>query len=184
VFEKIDSILLAACTRFSHSLQRTTGLTNYFVAKIGVILVSVSMIVNATNYLSQFLYIKTSILTVCFDGGMLLLMVGRSLDIARAEDQLWSGRRTKPAELMKYIGLWPCRLLWIMFLSMDVWWFWFRFPLFRYQLLEFADGTFFTLGSAIFYYFIAVDPLPPGRSKIRALIEKFGMAQTPLPAES
>ncbi len=33
--EKIDALLLQFCTRFSHWSQRTTGRTNYFVAKGG-----------------------------------------------------------------------------------------------------------------------------------------------------
>lgn len=67
VLKKIDSLLLAIdawilgiCTKFTHHFQRTTGLTNYFPAKVGVAFVFIEIMISIMNYFHRFLELRDS----------------------------------------------------------------------------------------------------------------------------
>ena len=182
MLEKIDSAILAVCAKFSHRLQRMTGLTNYFVAKIGVACSAFNIIVATMNHFYQLLSYTTSAAILWIFGIVLCTLVRDSFNCSKAEEQLWSGRNAKPARLLQYISrgkFW--RLLWISLFILDVDRLWHTLPRARYWLPEIVAQTFFSLGFALFYYFIAVDPLPPGKSKVREWLENFGLFQKPVP---
>ena len=120
MFEKIDSGILAACTKFSHALQRMTGLTNYFVAKIGVALVAVSLLLEVLNQLHPFLRIRNSWVDLLFDALIFATLIDRSLQLTKAEDSLWAGKNTKPIGLMKYTTRPEWRLLWMVLLIVNI----------------------------------------------------------------
>ena len=183
MYKNLDAAILIACTKFSHALQRTLGLTCYFVAKIGVALTAVSVMLDVINYFFPFLAFKTSAILLCVSGLMFMIMVGQSICLAKAEDRLWSGDGVKPAELMPYVRSGTWRVFLVHLFVLNILWFW-TGPPFHYWLCEFAERIFFPLGLVVFYYFVAVDPLPPGKSKIRSLIEKLGTIKTPVPVES
>jgi hypothetical protein len=104
---------------------------------------------------------------------LLLEFFGRTVVLTKAEEYLWSGSGTKP-RLMKYFDRPLWRFLWLNFLVLDISIF-LRSGLIhsRYWFLEFVVSVFFSFGLNIFYYFVAVDPLPPGKSKMRVWIESF-----------
>lgn len=179
LFNKLDQAILNFCTKFSHKLQRATGITCYFLARIGVALTAISVIADAINYFHQFLPGKTILFSVAVDGMILLSCFLRSVACQRGEESI--GESTKPSELLLYMqtGLW--RLVWVVFLVVDL--FTTATHVFGAKHQPFM-GTFlqqvmFSLGLSLFYYFIAVDPLPPGTSKVREWLSNFGRVLKP-----
>jgi hypothetical protein len=104
VIKKIDSLILAACTRFSHWLQRLTGLTNYFVAKIGVGCTAVSVMVEIANFVHGMFKNPTPLPIVIIDTVTLLGCIYRSLICTKAQDRLYESADTKPADLLVYMS--------------------------------------------------------------------------------
>lgn len=166
ILETADNKVLEVCTKSSHKLQKATGLTNYFVAKMGVGITSLSLTVDIVNFLHQFLPYKTPTSGLVLDGLCFLNMISNSIDCTKAEDRLDD---IKPSFLFRYRNRYN-RFLWWGFLIFDSIRFYFSH---QYNFLNFARTEFFSVGLLIFYYFIAVDPLPPGKSKIREWIESF-----------
>jgi hypothetical protein len=162
--EIIDSAILVVCTRISHALQRAVGLTNYFIAKVGVGISALTLFADITNYFHQFLSDKSSLSYVMLLLFILYTLVYRSLACAKAEDYLWSGKVLKPSEILIFKNRFV-RLLWLVFLTCDVCLLPYR--LHKYPLIDIFDKSGFSIGLFIFYYFIAVDPLPPGTSKVK-----------------
>ena len=103
----------------------------------------------------------------------------------RAHDQLYQGKVAKPAELMPYVMEKPgWRIAYILILLLDVRLLWVLPPSKSYLIPEVIARTFLWVGMVIFYYFIAVDPLPPGISKVRKFVESFIGAPEVAPASA
>lgn len=176
----IDTFILSICTKISHALQRATGLTCYFIAKIGIAISTLDLIVETLNYFYKFLHFSTTvfglvILTLC-----LLTMIHRSIVCSKAEDHLWSGRLTRPAELLPYSESILWRILWVALFLIDIFCAFLGMHKYHHIFLEVVSQCFFSLGLIIFYYFIAVNPLPPGMSKLRKWINNFSQVLTPV----
>jgi hypothetical protein len=116
---------------------------------------------------------------------LVIICIRDSFTCTKAQDQLYSGNATKPAELLKIIGSAHWRFICLMFLIIAMWTFWVSPPRTHYWIFE-SIGRSFWFGVTIFEYFVAVDPLPPGKNKVRQWIEAFrGMRQgLPAPAKS
>src|SRR5271168_5052658 len=95
LIDKTDAVIHDACTKFSHRLQRATGLTCYFVAKVGVGLIALSCIAEIINYYFRFLPDPTSLFLTVLSVIILLSCVLRSVVIQKGEDSI--GQNTKPA---------------------------------------------------------------------------------------
>lgn len=190
MIEKIDSAILAGCTRFSHWLQRLTGLTNYFVANVGISLVAISIMIDMANFFHQIFQHRTSLFEVIIDSLLLLSAMHRSFLCTKAQDQLYSNNDAKLAELIPLTAKIGWRLLFVAASVIDALNIVTAYLAPHRESLWFLDvvGTkfFFSLGLMIFYYFIIVDPLPPGKSKVRQWIEVLrGMPEVmPAPAKS
>jgi hypothetical protein len=162
VLKKIDSAILAGCTRFSHWLQRMTGLTNYFVANVGTGCAAIGMM------------LRIALFDTVIYGAMMFVAISTSLNCTRAQDDFLSGKITKPAELQMYYSLGNfVRLPFAALFLLQSFTLCLRLPQNPYWLLNIAGRTFPTLGFTTFFYFIVVDPLPPGRSKVRQLLERL-----------
>jgi hypothetical protein len=160
-----------------------TGLTNYFFAKIGIALMAITMMLDVINYFHQIFGTRTSLILLISDGFLFLVLVYQSAHCTEAEGHFWSSRNSKPAILIQYVdmGLWRLvpafllaidapRAVFVLIVSRN-----------RYRFLECVWNLSFLLGMTIFYYFIIVDPLPPGKSRIRILLEKFSATKKTVP---
>jgi hypothetical protein len=181
----IDSKILNACTKFSHATQRAIGITNYFIAKIGIAFASVDIGVSLLNYLHQFLRQKTPLVLVFLQIILLVSFYMRTFSLTKADEQLLSGSGTKPREFMvlSWIG-W--RLVWLSIFASDMADLTIRPPHGPYWLPQFVSVIFFSFGLSVFYYFVAVDPLPPGKNRVRVWIECLRLygKLAPAPAEN
>jgi hypothetical protein len=188
MIREFDAILLAVCTKISHATQRAIGLTSYFIAKIGIALAAVDIGVQLLNYLHQFLRHKTPLSLMLLQLIILVDFYRRTFFLTKAEEHLGSG--IKPRELMAFTVGWFnvwWRLLWLGMLLWDTV-FLIVLPPRRgpYWFADLVSTIFFSFGMSIFYYFVAVDPLPPGKSKVRVWMEHmraFGKL-TPAKAEN
>lgn len=180
MIEKTDAVILAACTKVSHSLQRATGITNYFIAKIGIVLMAVVVMLDFPNYVFQFLRHKTLLSELCLDLILLIIAVYRSLQLTRAEEALSVGNNVKPAGLIDCTQSVFWRFMWLIWSIIDAIVVCLT-PHGRYWLLDVFDQMGFSVGVAIFYYFVAVNPLSPRKSKIRNWLEKLVRGRTLVP---
>jgi hypothetical protein len=176
--DTIDDAMHAACTKFSHRLQQFCGLTNYFVARIGVALTAICIIASVINYFYQFLPEKSSFLLVVLGGLILISCVSRSIACQKGEDSI--GDNVKPAHVLFYQERPLWRVVWVGFAIMD-----FCFSFMHHPwILALIQTWFFSLGCALFYNFIIVNPLPPGKNKVKEWLNSFGRQPVPVPVQN
>ena len=170
----LDDALLRVCTKVSHALQRATGLTNYFIAKLGLAFTGVAIVIDILNYLHKFLSKDTPMALMVLDVIILLEIYLRTWLLTKAEEQLWIDSTTKPRMLLFDVKRPPWwRITWIIgFIFVSILCA-IKPPEGPYRFLEWVAGPVFPFGLVIFYYFVAVDPLPPGKNKVREWIESF-----------
>jgi hypothetical protein len=181
VFERLDNFLIAKATSAAHRFQRLTGLTTYFIARIGVAISALSIIVEMLNYLYPFLSGKTSMGAMIIGFLCLLLAIQYSIVLGKAEESV--GSNVKPAILLPFITrsyVW--RIFWLWGLAFDLVVFFAHHS--RFVVLEFLWGPGYPLGLVIFFYFVKVDPLPPGKSKVREWIEGFTAVREQVPSRA
>jgi hypothetical protein len=178
VIDTIDDAMHAACTKFSHRLQQFCGLTNYFIARIGVGCTAISVIAGVINYYHQFLPMKSGIIEVVLGILILLSCVSRSIACQKGEDSV--GANVKPAHVLFYTERPFWRVLWVGFSVMDFFFMFLHHPWF----LAWIQTGAFSFGCALFYNFIIVNPLPPGTSKIREFLNSFGRQPVPVPVRN
>lgn len=177
----IDDAVQARCTKFSHALQRATGLTCYFVARLGTALAATDLIANAVNYYFRFLPSASTLFDVVICALLLFGMVQRSNACHKADEKL--GDNVKPAELRPYTGgrfdaFW--RVLWVFFSVVFLPMMFYYKPLF----LSFVQNEAFQLGVAIFYNFVNVTPMPPGSNKVREWVKGLFAKRVLVPQEN
>jgi len=167
VIDEMDQTIHDFCTRASHWLQRATGLTCYFVARVGVTLTAISVMANIANYFFPFLPGRTDMVTVALSVLILIDCIPRSIACQRGDEAV--GSNAKPAELMRFTRGPFWRVLWVGFAIFDLaYMHWLSRP-----FASFIQDSAFALGCAVFYNFINVTPLPPGTSKLREWIRGF-----------
>ena len=181
IFYAIDGRILAVCKKISHALQRGTGLTNFFVAKIGIAFTALNLLIGIGNYFLHFLRRPTPTIMIC--GPMMICLLSailRSIDLSRAENDLLGVEKAQRHTLTS-TPFW--RLLWSGWSIIDALTF-FLSPSYPSPLLEFCWQCLFSWGLTIFYYFVAVDPLPPAKSHIRGWMESLSVKTETAPARS
>jgi hypothetical protein len=165
VISAIDDFLLAAATRFSHRLQRLTGLTCYSIARAGNGMVAIASLLAMANAVHRFLALPENASVWIFGPALLLISVYRANVIRRCEEALWSMSCAKPSVLLHYRYERPVwRLVWPIMAIVNV-------ALAYCEPRSRAIDILFAFAGAggfgIFHYFVIVDPLPPGRGKVR-----------------
>lgn len=181
---RIDKNILCFCTKFAHWLQEMTGKTNFFIAKIGIFGTSISVMMDIANYLNQFFAIKTS-----FFGALIsfIIWVGMFFDAVNldkadkhagvSEERVVLSpltARTSPGRRILLIALSVFDTT-LIFLNLNQ----------KLNVVLFlVNMIFFAYGLAIFYYFSAVEPLRPGKSKIRKWLEGLLFNPEPVPVEA
>ncbi len=165
--EKVDDYCLTLCSRFSHWLQRTTGWTNFFVAKIGFCMFCISQFLGIANYWWPLIMFKTNILTLIF------YFCGASYATRLIYYCDENERRLYQAKLLykiegniRIIRLFFLGCSIIVLVCLPV-------VLPRMHIWEAVYSCFYIWGFCIGKFFIAVTPLPPGTSKIRQFINDF-----------
>ena len=180
VLHWIDGKILAACTKFSHWFQRLTGRTNFFLAKIGVFVTAFSTLVETINYFTNFLWFKTTLGFLLILLLLNLFLISDAIRCDEAENKsLTSEERT---DFFRGRADRFNRILWLLF-SLYYWTIWFPMNIVAHpkhvDVLHIgmnAAANVFSPGLAIFYYFICVVPLPPGKSRVKEWLEKFRLA--------
>jgi hypothetical protein len=172
--QRIDEKLLAICTKISNVLQTWTGLTCYFVAKVGAGITAVRFVFKIADYWLPFLWEHSGVGNVVIGVLILLVLTVDVRSISQAE--VFRSAEIKPA-CLKALMNFGARIFWLAFLLVD------GVLLFRFQAAKGFWGTFwllnildcigFSVGMVIMYYFVAVNPLPPGRNRIRAFVDKL-----------
>ncbi|OGN16700.1 MAG: hypothetical protein A3C88_02705 [Candidatus Yanofskybacteria bacterium RIFCSPHIGHO2_02_FULL_50_12] len=174
MIEWIDERILALFTKFSHWFQRLTGLTNFFWARVCLGLFAVGILISVANYWFPILATETPLLGVMLASIWLAYVLAFTELTHRADQHFWSGANTKHSVqrvlsenaiervLLLVVG---ALLLVLSFKALannpevSIW------P----QIYVSLDPGY--LSSAT--YFAIVDPLPPGKSKVRQWIEEM-----------
>lgn len=174
MLEKLDNFILAGCTKFSHWFQRLTGRTNYFLAKIGLILTVASISVSVISYVLPILPIKRPLWFVFLLGLIAIFEIGRMTKLDKAEkNAMSSAEQTKP--FFNNTGK-VDRMIWF-FLS--GWSIIVTSTVTPISVFVIIDSCFFPVGLLIFHYFIEVNPLPPCKSKIKEFSESISAFFSP-----
>ncbi len=170
LLEKLDDTVLDVCTRFAHAVQRLTGYTSRFIAKVGVLISTISMTLHVVNYFHRILWHRTDVFLLSISVMLIFGAFMRIHNLDRADDQQLS---EEIAEVEGGTGKdnWLYRLVFL-FATILV-------TLVSSSIIGFLgkiDDLSFVWGLTIFHYFVAVEPLRPGKSKIRQWIEKLSFS--------
>lgn len=170
IVETLDSVILKFFTKISHRIQIVTGKTNFFLAKIALCVMIIDLMIVILNYWLSLLEKQTDLVVFVFETFALLMYILITMICDQAEQSAQLDNPTKfpfePTPILRLIILFSACIL---IIPMDIknvttlqGAFIFKF----YRLL--ADIAF-----VAYIYLISVHPLPPGKSKIRELIESF-----------
>ncbi len=181
----VDERFLAVFTRIAHRFQVIFGRTNFFLAKLCLITASLGILEMVLNYWWPLLPIRVSAWEPGFYGFTFLLIV-RDVQVCEREDErrMLSRSRVRPFLWNDAFGgfspeaqkVWRSSLALVGFgkmpLSLSVMpfeehpWLWLVFTL-----------TVPALAAAL--YFIAVEPLPPDKSKVRIWLAELRAGLAP-----
>lgn len=194
--ERIDERILALFTKFSHWFQRLTGWTNFFLARMILFLVVIELIVRALNYWFHFLSRRTTIDDIVVGSIMLLFSVIYLHYLHQADEQIYCDNTVKPfIQQLFESGSAGSALVFVRVISVFL--IVLTLPILIGQsFFEKLDKnvvwalevyTRFGLAYFIaFLYFVLVDPLPPGKSKVREWVNDIQAGfqkRQPLPLE-
>jgi hypothetical protein len=177
LIERIDSAFLKLFTKFSHWFQRLTGKTNFFLARICLVIVVLGSMIFVFNFWIPLLSHPTRPYDVFLSGLFIPMMVYVEAHLKKAEDDFGGNVAIKPIIQSAFIGsiFQVLRTLMMLLLILSTPWDIYSFfdghlkGVWLFNLLHEMSYRCF----ASFYYFIAVDPLPPGKSRVRQWIELF-----------
>lgn len=172
VFVRIDEVILSFFTKISHWWQRLTGLTNYWLAKCALMVVSISLLVRILNYWHPLLSHKTELGLLAIAGFLIIGCCICIMIIDEADTQAQnSDTQAMPVNVtMRGETFWR---IWFVFLTLTAI---AQLPVDLLKtksiILELVNGCLCP-SMACFLYFAAVNPLPPAKSKVREWIESF-----------
>jgi hypothetical protein len=174
---RLDAGVMLWCTQFAHWFQRLTGRTSFFIAKLGLGFCMWSLLADIVNYWLPILTHESSVMSVALQSMVMLSLLMQSVQCNKAEESLYGGKVILPAWVMSQRS--RNGIVWRLFV--------FILTIVAFLMLlweAYAHGsarfwmelihTGFAPGMAIFAYFINVDPLPPGTSKVREWVESLG----------
>lgn len=184
--KRIDDEILSFFTKISHKFQRLTGRTSFFLAKCCLVIMGFSIVVDMGNSIIPLLNKRTDILLFIIQ---IVWAYGISKDLnncTKTENNILDEEKAKvPFELA-----WPAigRLLFgvgVLILGGPEF-FGVLIGMTKSKIswvLEIASKNFFPALVA-FSYFVTVNPLPPGKSKIREWLGSFGKIPVPIPVRN
>lgn len=180
MLERLDKALLRVFTRISHSFQRLTGKTNFFLAKLAAMFAICVALMQVINY---WVPIFGKPHGLFFHLIFVMLMIHYTVQCDQAEDSILSGGRVLPGWVFE-TRVFGRRRFWLVLALIEV------FLIMPLPIGE--DRSVFLVyltrsiacNLAVFHYLISVDPLPPGTSKlqewaknIRASFQKVSPAE-------
>lgn len=177
----LDNVILAFFTRISHAFQRLTGRTNFFLAMLAIIVMSISCIVAICDYWVPVLRNHHSnSFDVAINGFVLLTFVWHFQFCKMAEERAFSGDQTllpwRPFASIEKMGLSgflrvfsisSASIVTALFMAYEL-----RYPVEELFLFRFLYYMFLPALS-MYLYLIAVHPMPPGKSKVQEWIESI-----------
>lgn len=180
----LDTWLLALCTKFAHAFQRLTGKTNFFLAKIGIMIATLHMVIAMIDFWYPILLQeKTSLSKFLFELVLLILTYSTVYDLDKADDeqQLSLERVMNPSLPNRYDRYgWVFRSLFLFFVVYDTGDVFFQSKHSSLSTLEMLHSVSLSFGITVFNYFVIVEPLRPGKSKIKQWIEKLSFGSREL----
>jgi hypothetical protein len=175
---QVDDWLISKSTKFAHWFQRLTGRTNFFLAKLGLLICGINVVLVIANYFTQFLAIRTPLFVTFIYTLVLFLLVGYTVKLDEADrSQQQSEERAKVSITSSSALIW--RMYWLINLLLQCPIAILTFEPTLVGILKEICSIGFFLGMVIFHYFIVVDPLPPRKSRIRQWVENisFGLSE-------
>ena len=166
-FKKVDAKLIGFFTKISHRFQRLTGRTNFFLAKIALCVVGLSLMSQVADYFLSLFGIGTSALSVVLALGAATVVISWAYECDEAKHGVYAEEKAKRNFMPPEADPVCIRII---FLALLVPWITVFLAVvvspngilaFKILLSLYAPAL------VTFLYFIAVDPLPPGKSKIR-----------------
>lgn len=169
MLEELDKNLLERFTKFCHWFQRMTGRTNFFLAKIVVWLLACSTIVSVVNYYYRVLVNETDLLSCVISIILTPLFLRDAYLCDKSEGDSLSTTKAK----RRYTADFEWLRKYLVFLII------FIVPAMISNLMESHFNPlqflkeFYFWGIFLFSYLANVDPLPPGKSKVREFAESL-----------
>ena len=180
MLNKLDEFTLYKFTKFAHWFQRLTGRTNYFLAKMGVLLILVSITATIVSYVAPMVpkEDRPSLFFVFFSGFIGMGEIWRMSELDKAEEDVLNPSRSNPAKRNFAIDpthrvFWIFACVFIVFVSAVV-------P--EFNTIWWLGRNLLPFGILAFRYFIDVDPLPPGKSKVKEFFEAIATYLSPAKA--
>lgn len=171
--EILDERILALFTKFSHWFQRLTGRTNYFLAKVFLFVAVYCQLLVILNYWFRILTAPSNLVDIVLGSLLICTAAENAITADKAESHLFSEHETKP-----YIGVFVDKYVRIFAIAITIFglatgaFLWSEVVQKRSLLLDTIVGLWWVYClSAI--YFASVDPLPPGKSKVRRWLEEL-----------
>jgi hypothetical protein len=166
--DRIDDLLLDRTKRVAKWVLETFGISNYFVARVGLSMCLLAEVSQIINRFSRFLPDRTDALVCFLAPGMIGIITAQFRACVRAENNSHFGGRVMEMWL-EYKSAYR-----VLFASFAV--FGIGSGLLTgksMQLGGLLQWNSFEVGQVIFLYFVAIGPLPPVVSKLRKLIGSF-----------
>ena len=169
--DALDKGIIRVFTRFCNWFQRLTGKSNFFLAKIVILLASVSCLIDGVNYFFHILPYEASGFLFVVNASLVGSGLYRAYFCDRAEEKLFRGEGIRFAQL--HTPQW-FRLV-LFFVAI------FSIPSFSVVVTAQNPVPVF-LSNAwptemfLFFYLTEVVPLPPGTSKVKQWIDSLRFA--------
>jgi hypothetical protein len=169
-FRRLDALLVQLATAVAHVVQRWTGRTSFFLAKCGLAVFGLKSLLELFNHF----FPQPSLPGVGVGGVLTVLMVlTQIIMLDRADDALRQGATALPDWVLmaRQGSSWWLRLLLVAATVLlipkmvDEW-------TKSFALIRVLDDCG-AGGMTAFHYFVQVDPLPPGVSKVRAFFSSL-----------
>lgn len=168
----VDNCILSFFTKISHKFYSLTGLTNFFLAKLSVCILTLSSMTVILGFWFPVLTFKPIPIVVVLNAIVCTVVLLDMYLCDKADKNIFSGNRVN---FFGPISISPVfRFLWLVMVTINIPWlinyiFFERKGILIFNILS----RLFALAGTSFFYFIAVDPPSPGKSKVQEWIESF-----------
>ena len=177
MLSRLDEFTLSKLTKFAHWFQRMTGRTNYFLAKMGVLIILASITLTIVSYVAPTVpqEDRPSLIIVFLFGIFGIGEVCRMTELDKAERDFLNSTSSNPAKWSfpkepthRVFWIFACGITVLMSIT---------YP--RPTTIWTLGRDLFPFGVVLFRYFVDVNPLPPGKSKVKEFFEAVAAYLSP-----